>query len=111
MDISKILQEIRPNCFYSINGDSYDGLVWEDCNTQSKPSLEEITEAHEAFKNKWLWEFTRTERNRRLQECDYTQLPDFTGNKEAWVSYRNALRNIPQTFGNPESVVWPSKPN
>jgi hypothetical protein len=30
--------------------------------------------------------------------------------KDAWVSYRNTLRDIPQTFTNPDEVTWPTIP-
>ncbi|NOU49488.1 hypothetical protein HG263_02860 [Pseudoalteromonas sp. JBTF-M23] len=29
---------------------------------------------------------------------------------EEFVAYRQALRDIPQTFDNPDEVVWPQKP-
>lgn len=111
MDIGRILLKIRPNCFYSVNGNTYEGLVWENYNTEQKPSIEEINQAWEELKNEFIWEATRMKRDRLLQECDYTQLEDFNGNKEAWKIYRNTLRNIPQTFGDTESVVWPTKPS
>jgi Phage tail assembly chaperone protein len=111
MDIPRILEKIRPNSCYTLNGDSYDGLVWSEANLDSKPSFDELKEGWELIKNKLIWEWTRNKRDNLLKECDYTQLPDFTGNKEAWQLYRNALRNVPQVFGDPNSVVWPTKPN
>jgi len=30
--------------------------------------------------------------------------------KDAWLTYRSALRNIPQTYSTPEEVVWPTVP-
>jgi len=30
--------------------------------------------------------------------------------KKAWLTYRQALRDIPQTFSTPEEVVRPNKP-
>lgn len=30
--------------------------------------------------------------------------------KQAWRSYRQALRDLPQTFSNPEDVIWPTPP-
>jgi hypothetical protein len=57
------------------------------------------------------WEIIRDERNRLLDDSDYTQVPDFPGNREAWTSYRQLLRDLPQQYKNPEDVVWPPKPN
>lgn len=56
------------------------------------------------------WQTIRTERNVKLKRTDYTQLRDFTGNTEAWATYRQELRDIPQTFSDPNMVVWPVAP-
>ena len=56
------------------------------------------------------WQSIRGLRNRFLSESDWTQLPDSTSNKSAWLIYRNELRNIPQNFSIPEDVVFPVKP-
>lgn len=56
------------------------------------------------------WNEIRSRRNGFLSQSDWTQLEDSKENKEAWATYRQELRNIPQTFLTPESVIWPSKP-
>jgi hypothetical protein len=109
MDISRTLQKLCPNSSYCVNGNSYDGIIWQD-ETVEKPTLQEVEATWEAIKNNILWEPARDKRDKLLQECDYTQLADFQGNKQAWLNYRTALRDVPQTFGNPESVIWPTKP-
>lgn len=57
------------------------------------------------------WESIRDKRNQLLDDSDYTQIADFTGDKSAWSAYRQLLRDIPQKYKNPEDVVWPPKPN
>jgi hypothetical protein len=57
------------------------------------------------------WQTIRLERNDRLNGSDHTQITDYPGDKEAWSIYRQQLRDIPQTFANPEEVVWPELPN
>jgi hypothetical protein len=57
------------------------------------------------------WEQIRIQRNYLLAESDYTQLPDFSGDKEAWAAYRLQLRDITITFSTPDEVVFPQKPN
>lgn len=62
----------------------------------------------------------RQERNRRLTECDWTQLADVQGlrNKswrDGWNQYRQALRDLPQTYRDTttfdlSSVEWPASP-
>jgi hypothetical protein len=57
------------------------------------------------------WEQIRAQRDGLLYESDWVGLSDSNpSNKQAWLDYRQALRNIPQTFSTPESVVWPQKP-
>lgn len=57
------------------------------------------------------WQSIRDKRNGLLNESDFTQIADYTGDKEAWATYRQKLRDIPQQFTNPEDVDWPVKPN
>jgi hypothetical protein len=56
------------------------------------------------------WEIIRNKRNRLLLSSDFTQMPDWPGDKAAWAVYRQSLRDIPQTYSNPEDVVWPTSP-
>ncbi len=55
----------------------------------------------------------REDRNRRLAECDWTQLGDSPldpDGKGAWALYRETLRMVPQQEGFPWNVQWPPKP-
>lgn len=56
------------------------------------------------------WDQVRGQRNGFLSSSDWTQLSDSPVNSSAWATYRQELRDIPQTFSTPESVIWPSKP-
>jgi len=57
-----------------------------------------------------MWDQVRTQRNGLLSDSDWTQLSDSPVDSSAWAIYRQELRDIPQTFSTPESVVWPAKP-
>lgn len=51
----------------------------------------------------------RAQRNALLAASDFRQLPDAPGNKTAWATYRQALRDI--TAGmDPFNPVWPTPP-
>ena len=58
----------------------------------------------------------RTERDRRLMACDWTQLPDVPLSQTQvarWRVYRKALRNTPeavQAQGWDGAVSWPTPP-
>lgn len=56
------------------------------------------------------WDNIRTQRNRLLEESDWTQLPDvILPNEGAWRNYRQDLRNI-TLQSNPKNIIWPTKP-
>jgi hypothetical protein len=61
-------------------------------------------------KSSLTWQNIRAKRDKLLAACDYTQLPDYPNNNAAWVEYRQALRDIPVKFNDPNVVVWPTKP-
>lgn len=63
--------------------------------------------------NTQKWEQIKYQRNLYLQQSDWTQLPDTTlteEKKQEWQNYRQALRDIPQNFQNPDDVVYPTMP-
>ena len=53
----------------------------------------------------------RSERNRRLAACDWTQLPDAPVDRQEWATYRQELRDVSSQTGFPWNVVWPSEPS
>lgn len=58
------------------------------------------------------WKSVRDDRNKRLFECDWTQLPDAPltdEQKTAWQAYRQALRDVTQQT-DPFNITWPAKP-
>lgn len=56
------------------------------------------------------WKLVRAERDRRLLASDWTQLPDVPlATKEAWATYRQALRDITEQ-PDPFNIVWPAAP-
>ncbi|PMN73188.1 hypothetical protein BCT27_12445 [Enterovibrio norvegicus] len=59
------------------------------------------------------WNIIRTRRDLLISKTDWTQVPDcpLSNEKKAeFLAYRQALRDIPQTYTNPDDVVWPTKP-
>jgi hypothetical protein len=52
----------------------------------------------------------REMRNKKLVDSDWTQLADSQVDKQAWATYRQALRDIPTQSGFPENTIWPQKP-
>lgn len=56
----------------------------------------------------------RTQRDKLLEETDWTQVLDApidAATREAYRAYRQALRDIPQQEGFPENISWPELPS
>lgn len=49
-------------------------------------------------------------RNSLLNNSDWTQLPDVNVDKEAWIVYRQQLRDITSQPGYPYVIEWPVQP-
>ena len=58
----------------------------------------------------------RFKRNAKLTRSDWTQFPDSPlsdSHKAEWAAYRQALRDIPETYSEATSlddIIWPTKP-
>jgi len=52
----------------------------------------------------------RTQRDALLAESDWTQVLDAPVDAEAWVAYRQALRDVPEQSGFPGDIEWPQIP-
>ena len=53
----------------------------------------------------------RSERSSLLLSSDWSQTPDATVDKTAWLSYRTLLRDVPQQAGFPSTILWPQEPS
>ena len=71
----------------------------------------------------WVWGWTvetiqadeqaasnRAKRNALLTTSDWTQVADAPVNQAAWAVYRQALRDVPDQAGFPETINWPVAP-
>ena len=58
----------------------------------------------------WWHERMRLRRDRLLKESDWTQLPDATCDREAWATYRQALRDFPATWTPGSEADFPDTP-
>jgi hypothetical protein len=99
--------EINSNQFY----DGSDFVIEEDEVVEyQKVRNKTPEEIQEEIDNKW--ESIRYERNKKLLECDWTQLKDSPiseQKQQEWQTYRQSLRDIPLQ-SDPFNIVWPTKP-
>jgi len=80
--------------------------------------IEDLTEEEISInrekKRQLDWIPFRKQRDQLLKESDWTQISDYSlvteEEKVLWAEYRQALRDLPETYPNSEDIVWPSKP-
>ena len=85
---------------------------------QTPPSEEEIQTKLTELRNAEPMRLLREERNRRISETDWRDLPSYPGtDQNDWRTYRQALRDLPSTAkpqldenGQLTNVTWPIKP-
>ena len=78
-------------------------------NHWDRAEPEPTEEQLEASLNKWNWDYVRKERNELLAATDFYALSDVTMSDDM-ATYRQALRDLPESVENSEDVVWPEKP-
>ena len=94
---------------YNIRVWNVDGLAKPDPNTLfSTYSDNDI--------NKFIAEdLLRIKRNKLLTESDFKAISDYIHPseevKQAWVTYRQALRDVTKTYKSLDTVKWPTAPS
>ena len=96
--------------FYKIEGSDTDAVAYD-----SDGNLIELDEAAVGAKvNELIAErklqMLRNTRNRMIAETDYWAMPDTPDMTAEQIAYRQALRDITNTYQSLDTVVWPTKP-
>jgi hypothetical protein len=60
--------------------------------------------------NEQKWEQIILWRNAELLSSDWTMISDVPTDKQAWATYRQTLRDLPEQGGLADEVVFPIKP-
>ena len=120
--LMQVIQELRPGAQCRISGDTYDDIMWDD-EKQRIPTEDEVNEKLKELQAGLVYKLLREERNRRLAECDWTQLKDIDLDiirERNWKNYRQALRDLPSKSKpklsedgglDMSSISWPDKPS
>lgn len=93
--------EFMPNLVDGENGGSM-GWLWDGSRLTPPLAPQKTVDEMQAD--------ARSERNRLLSQSDWTQVLDAPVDRDAWSTYRQALRDLPQQDGFPVTIVWPVKP-
>ena len=122
-DITSVILALTPNAIFSVIGDTYEGINWDETNSQTKPTEDEVNAKVTELNNSEQMNLLREERNKLIAETDWTQLKDISLDsirEKNWKEYRQALRDLPNgstpkldSYGGLDmsSVTWPDKPS
>ena len=115
INTAEVIAALRPGASVSVHGlgSESETIIWHD-TVQTEPTRAEIDAKRAELDAAQPWIDARTERDQLLRDSDWTAVTD-TALSEAdqtdWEDYRQALRDIPQTYSDDvESVVWPDAP-
>ena len=93
------------------------GETWESIRLPEgyeKPPKEEFEAKLQVLVKALTWKNLRQERNRRLAEVDWVAIRAYTTGTpipEEWVTYMQALRDLPSVTEDPANPVWPVQPS
>jgi hypothetical protein len=101
-----------------IEGDADRNTHCYDSNNLTSSGIKQIQfeKIQQESNDKEVKKHLRNKRLQKLKQSDWTQLPDspLSDSKKAeWSAYRQALRDIPQTYSDATSlddIIWPTRP-
>ena len=107
-----------PDAKAELEGDTLDGLVWNEGNTQARPTDAAINSKLQELEAAASAQSIRNERDHRLT----TEVDAIAGNalrwaaldsatQAEWATYRTDLLDVPQQAGVPHDVTWPTSPS
>tara|TARA_R110000824_G_scaffold204957_1_gene389703 strand:+ start:808 stop:1128 length:321 start_codon:yes stop_codon:yes gene_type:complete len=100
------LLELAPNCEFVVDGDK---ILWRS-NEELRPTDEAIAMKVKELEAAQPLNQLRIERNELLMQTDYIMVSDYPHtDKQAWLDYRQALRDLPET-ADLSNVEYPTKP-
>jgi hypothetical protein len=115
--VSEFITE--PGMFVIRGEPKYENIEWSPNFNGTPPTKLEVEDRVKELISDEPMRRLRYHRDRLLQKCDWVTLPDVNLSEEkkaAWLEYRQALRNLPDT-ANPEldgpfvkNVEWPQEP-
>ena len=95
---------------YVFNGEPvYENLEWLTTE-YTKPTESEFEAGVTALENAEPLKMLRLARNAKLAETDHWTYSDTATMTQAQTDYRQALRDITDTYTSLDTVVWPTKP-
>ena len=115
-DIADALLALKPGARWTLRGNDYTGLEWQDSDQQ--PTKQEIFDKIAELDTAEPMRLLRIERDKKIAVTDWRALKDQTLSDD-WINYRQALRDLPASASpkldsNYEldfsSFTWPTEP-
>ena len=112
IDKSDAILALRPNAQFRLQGDV---LTWTDPKL-SEPTAEEIQTKYDELIAAQPLNEVRAVRNMKLAESDWVVIKEreeggSVSNFADWKTYRQALRDITNTYKTLDTVKWPTAPS
>ena len=106
---------IAKKAIQKTDGDIISSIPFDEANTDYQEYLEwaKTNTAEAADTETLTWDSIRATRDQILRDTDWTMTTGATVNQTDWAAYRQAIRDIPQTYKDktPNDVVWPTQPS
>jgi len=116
--VVKELSNVLPTSMKTYSIPEWNLAVWDTLvlpHGHEKPPKEEFEAKLQELIDAQPWKELREERNRRIAQTDYLATIDYPHAseevKQAWLDYRQALRDLPSNTTDPSNPVWPIAPN
>jgi hypothetical protein len=106
-----VYQYSMPDGVEQIDGKWYTKYILGPVFTDTEEATAAEQEAaYKAAKDAEQAKSVRATRTERLKDSDWTQVADAPVDKEAWATYRQALRDVTGQEGFPWTIDWPEQP-
>tara|TARA_B100000768_G_C11214789_1_gene347663 strand:+ start:795 stop:1145 length:351 start_codon:yes stop_codon:yes gene_type:complete len=114
--IFEALRELCPECDFIVTDEV---LTWRSAPSL-RPTDEEIQKKVDELTAQLPMKQLRQHRDMLLSQCDYKMVSDYKHkNKQEWIDYRQALRDLPDTIkeqnivleADLSNVVFPTSPS
>ena len=109
--IGRAIMKLGNNTVANITGVTYDSIIWGEGETPLDET--ELMTLAQQLEDSAETDELRRVRDKELARTDWTQGADspLTDEKKTeWATYRQALRDITDTYTSLVDVVWPTKP-
>jgi len=101
MHISIALSNLRPGSLWSIDGDDYSGLIWNEENDLPAPTEQEILEEIERLKQQY--QYNEYQRKRKNEYPSFEQQLDILYH-QGYDGWKEEINKVKEKYPKPEGL-------